>query len=453
MAAAKTPTPADVLKLGQQVATIKASLPPKQWAKFVKLAHSRGHTIGGELSTAPSALKEKTAASIKDQAAKTVAAAYAPATAALTTREAAISNLDAKRKSDDASYNLWLSGETDKLNAQAQAADTAIATQQQSIADTTKTAIAAARADSLARVGAQAGTVSDPTQSTALDTSAADTAETSKIAAAQTQTAGLAGVGANSAVLAKASLLAQQAAREATRQGDTWKAIGDVAADRNTLTGSQAKDTLAETDSLTTANATNVSATRDSDLAAASLGEKQDDLAQQITAANQKYKLDTAKYTLDQWKAKNAATVAQAKVDLGYAGISSREGIAAANRALNEKLAKIKAKGTAKKPTITTQERGIYDSIKKAQSLYDRWDKNNAVPVAQRAQKLRDMNFDEGVIEVAHAIAVNGGVMPQAARVKARKLGLVHSGYFYPPTATDVNSTISTPELGQSGHS
>lgn len=433
---AKTPNPNDVLKLGQEVATIKANMPAKRWAKFVKLAHDRGHTISGELRGGPDALKERTAASLKAEAQKNIADAYAPATKALSTREAAIGYLDEKRKADDASYRTWLTGETEKLNAQAAAADATLSTQQTNIAQETAAAIKAARADSLARVSQAAGNVSDPRQSAALDTTAADEVATKHVAAAREQTAALNKIGADSRSLSTTSLLAQQGAREATRAGDTLKARSELESDRTKMLSEQAAATVAKIDDLVKNNQSIAQANRESDLAGASLGLKQQDAAQAVLDANRKYKLEQAKFGLDKWKAENADVVARAKVDLGYDEIKSREGVAAARRKLDEKLTKIRAAGKAKSKGVTQDERDLYRGVDTVRGLFLRWDKNNAVPLAERDQHLRDMGYDDATINAARDLARNDNTPSTSTRALLRKIGIKHTGYFWPPVQT-----------------
>lgn len=432
------PTPADVLRLGAQTAAIKASMPKKRWAKFVKLAHARGFTINAMLSDSPDALKERTTASLRAEAQKTVTAAYAPADKALTTRQAAIGILDDKRKTDDAAYRQWLSGEVGKLDAQAKAADASLASQQQSIQDGLATSIAASHADSMKRAAA-VSSVSDPAQSTALDTSAADTHSAQRAAAATQQTATLAKVGGDARVLANASLLSQQSARESQRIGETLKALADVSSSRDKLNSDKAGALTSQLDTLTQRNTTIAQGNRDAQLAGASLGLKQDELAQTVADATRKYNLEQKKFGLDQWKATHAAEVAKAKVQLGYDQIASREGVAAAKRKLDERLAKIRAaqKRTTqndKKKGVTTEERSLYRNVTTAEGIIARWHKNNTYPPDQIRQQLRSQfGLDDITIDVANDLWANGGHLSNSGRVKARKLGIIHSGYFWKP--------------------
>jgi hypothetical protein len=443
MAKTKAPSTADILRLGPEAAALKASMPPKRWKNFVKQTHKRGNTIGGALSSAPDSLKERTASSLKAEAQRTIGEAYAPAEKTLSTREKALGYLDEKRKSDDANYRLWLSGEVGKINAQATAADTALATQQKTIADETATAIAASRADSLARVAAANGNVSDPTQSTALDTSAADAASTARVGAAREHTANIIKIGDDARTLSTAAIQGQQAARESEGATAVRKSYAELHADRMKLDVAKAGDTADKITSLMERNMANVAGTREADLAAGSLNLKREDAAQAIKDADRKYRLETRKTSLAEWKAKNADEVDRAKVKLGYDGIASREGQKAADRALDRELAKRRsrdkaldrdAKGGKDKPKVTQGERDLYRRVTNAKSYLDRWHANGAVLPEQMRQRLKtDFDIDDTTIDIAEDLRQNKGVLSQSARVKARKLGIVHSGYFWPP--------------------
>lgn len=441
--------PDDVLRLGPQVAAIKASMPAKRWKKFVKVAHARGHTVGSELSDTPNALKERTAESLREEARKSVATAYAPAQKELSQREAAIGYLKTKRDTDNASYRTWLSGEVEKLNAQAKAADATLATQQSTIATETKTAIEAARADSLKRLQDQPGALNP----SGVDTSAADAATTAHIGAAREQTAAITKIGEDARTLATAAVQGQQAAREAAMQGDTWKALADAASDRLKLKTEMGGATLDRTSDLIARNADLVKSNREADLAAASLGLKEKDLSQQIKEANRKYKLETAKQSLAEWKAQNADEVARAKVKLGYDEISSREGVASARRKLDKELAKIRAadkKSDKDKPKgVSKDERDLYQNITHVQGILTRWDQNNAVPIEQRDRNLLDQGFDTETIAIARALARNNGILPEAMRARVRKLGVVHSGYFWAPLSGAAQPVPSGGNLGR----
>lgn len=443
------PKPMDVLRLGAQAASLKASMPPKRWKKYVKAAHKQGYTVRAQASGGPNALKERTPSSLRKEAQKTVAATYAPARKELSTREAAIGHLDQKRAADDASYRNWLTGETEKLDAQARAADTALASQQQAISDGNETAMAAAKQDSLQRMGAVAGNVSDPKTSTALDTTAADQRSRDSIADRRSLTADLTKIGEDARGMSRASLIAQQSAREAGRQADTYKAMAEVSTDREKLVLEQAANAATMVQSLMADNVAKVKSNREFNLAAGELGQKQDDLAADIAEANRKFRLEEKKFSLDAWVKKNAVLADRAKLQLGYDQIKARKGEKAADQAMRVWVEKYKARQRAsegdkdraakgkKKGGIKQTERDLYSDVQSAQGLITRmhadWNakKPGAIAPGDQRQHLRSKY---GLGDLLIDVAVDANRHPglsSAGRAKARKLGITHVGYFF----------------------
>src|SRR5689334_9102231 len=104
----KTGSVADQIRLGSDVAAVKANTRPNIWKQIVRQAHARGFTVAGVLSGQPDALKERTKSSLKTQAMKTVADAYAPSLEDNSRLADRVRALDAKRQSDNAFYNQWL---------------------------------------------------------------------------------------------------------------------------------------------------------------------------------------------------------------------------------------------------------------------------------------------------------------------------------------------------------
>lgn len=453
MAKVKQPSAAAVLHYGRDVATIRANTKPKQWRQFVKFAHRQGHTVAGQLSGAPAPLMERTGASIRKEALRTVGTAYKPVMAALNQRESANKFLDAKRAEDDASYRQWLLGQTGLLDAQSRAADATLASQQQSIAQDLTTAQAAARADSLKRVAAAAGNVSDPQQSTALDTGAADTRSAELVANAREHTAALDKIGSDARTMSRAAVLATAAVAAATHQADSYQTEAQIAADRSTATQARAKDTMGMIQDLNTANVTNAQNNREADLAGAELGVKQQSLAATVQAANQKYQLDQAKFKLDRWKARNANTVARAKIKLGYDHIAATAGQKAADRALNKWLTQYREAQANKRNAnsnatsranardrlggkggggVTPAERVLYRNVETARSLIVQMQRQN-LPHQKIVDRLRSQNFDASLIGVAFGLVANNGQLTPDVSGTARRMGILHPGYFWKP--------------------
>lgn len=423
----------DIVRYGAAAATLKASVKPRQWHQIVKFAHKNGYTVRSAVSDTPNILKERTVGSLRNEALRTVAKTYRPAEKALDTRQQAIMFTDAKRKADDASYRQWLAGETEKLDAQARAADSTLATEQQGIQTDVENSMAAAKADSLKRIAAQTGTVSNPAQSTSLDMTAADQASRERVANARQRSNDVATIAEGSRGVANASLLAQQSANEASRQADTWKALADVADDRNKLTFQRAADAANAVQHALDNEVSKAQSNTQTDLAAAELGVKQQTLAEQVKEATQKFGLAKAQFSLDTWKAHHGAAVDAAKIQLGYAGIKERKGKAAADRALKVWLQKQSNRQHAKdraqkgrlakgKNGVTTDERKVYRSVQTAAAMLAK---------GRSRVYLRQQGVDDGLIQLAENYNANGGHLNAAGAALARKVGITHVGYFF----------------------
>lgn len=436
----------DVLRLGQEGAGLKGSMSRKRWKRFVKAAHDRGYTVRSAASDTPDALKERTRSSLQKEAASTIAAMYAPARKELSQRETSIGFLNQKRADDDAKYRQWLMGETDKLEAQARAADETLAKQQGDIARDHETATKAALADSMQRMGATPGNVSDPSQSAALaDTKDADDASSSKIASARNFTADTAKIGEDSRQLTRASLIAQQGARDASRQGDTWRAMAEVASDREKLVLQQAADAASLVQDLFSQNAEKVKGAREFDLARVELGQKADSLAAEVAEANRKFRLEEKKFDLERFTARNKVLVDQAKIQLGYDQIENTQGKQKADAELRKWVERYKARQRVKenrddpkKGGITTEERTLYRDVlsasRKIAGLNADWKagkKGAIAPAKHRNYLMNEYGLDEATINVALDLYRNGGKLSSSGRAQARKLGITHVGYFF----------------------
>jgi hypothetical protein len=425
----------DIMKYGKSIASYKAGVSPKKWKAIVKYAHSKGHTVAGQLSGRPAPLMERTPSSLRKQAQSTVGAAYKPVLAELDRRSLAAKFLQDKRAADDTAYRTWMLGEVDKLDAQARAADTTLATQQQQIATDLTEAQKAARADSLQRAAQTAGNVSDPSQSTALDQTAADTRSQQQVANQRELTAGMTKVGADANQISRAALIATAAVREASRTADNWKTLAGIDSDRMQALGEQKKDTVGMLSDLRNAEVTKAQANREADQADATLGIKQAGLANTIAQANRTYRLQNRKYELDRWKAKNAARVADAKVQLGYDQIKASKGQKAADRALDKWVERYRAKNKAKTEKAKTggvdkDERKLYRQTETLRGLIVREHEKGTDPSKIR-QKLRRQGFDDVMITLAEDLRRHSGVPSAAGRAAAKRIGILHPGYFW----------------------
>ena len=462
-----------IMRYGTEIATLKANTKPKQWKRFVKFAHKQGHTVAGQLSGAPAPLMERTPSSIRKQAVKTVGRAYKPVYKDLSQQEAATKFLATKRADDDASYRTWLLGETDKLAAQSRAADATLNSQQQSIAQDLNANQAAAKADSLQRMAGAAGNVSNPQQSAALDTSAADARSAALVASGREQTAALDKIGEDAQTMTRGAMLATAAVAAATHQADTYKTQAQIAADRFAAKQAQAKDTEGLTQDLRNANVTNAQNTREFGLAQGELHAKQKSLAEQVREANQKYRLDHAKFKLDKWKARHADAVANAKIKLGYDQIKATKGQKAADRALNKWLTKYREgqantrndadnatsrannkdsnkAGADGKKGVTQDERDLFRKVETARGLITRAITKGRT-AEQYQQGLRKAGYDDATIALADALVMNNGRLPANMRGPAKRIGILHPNYFWKPPRTSGGGrpdTAGNPNVG-----
>ncbi len=294
---------ADILRLGGQVASIKASAKPKAWRRFVKSAHKRGFTVSGALSSAPDPLKERTRSSLVKEARHTVSKAYAPARTELTQRESRIRAMDAKRQGDEAHYREWLSAKTNEIQASARAADQTLADQQAKIQADTKAAYESAQSEGQAAVGQTAGNVSDPSKSTALDFSQEAATAGALVGNARQQTASLIGTGEQAMQNASASNIAMSAAAEAKRQSDTWSALGEVTDERTKLVLEQGAKSAEQVANLLAGEANKAQSNREFGAAAQKLG-----LDQQKVNLDVAETRDKKKQVNDEFQAKYGVT-------------------------------------------------------------------------------------------------------------------------------------------------
>lgn len=190
------PSGADVVRIGLQAATTKASLPHKEWAAMVKAAHGKGYTIADAINPdIPDALKARTKTSLRTQANQTVQEAYAPQIAELDRQSTQAAGLRAKRVSDESAFNTWFAQQQSESNARIQdaqqryeavAGQAADPNQQGSIAQTSLANTAQLNAD------VQKGASGDMSNSVYLKDAAAreqarrDAADRTKVAAVQT---------------------------------------------------------------------------------------------------------------------------------------------------------------------------------------------------------------------------------------------------------------------------
>lgn len=117
------PDPGDVVRIGLQAATAKANLPHSQWASIVNAAHQKGYTVASAIDPqVPDALKARTKSSLRTQADQTVTQAYKPQEAQLDYATQQANGLQAKRISDESSFNSWFAQKQAEQNDRIQKA-------------------------------------------------------------------------------------------------------------------------------------------------------------------------------------------------------------------------------------------------------------------------------------------------------------------------------------------
>lgn len=432
------PSRDDVLRLGQDVAQAKANMGRKRWSKFVKIAHARGHTVRSELDTSlPGPLKERTDSSIRDEAQRTVGDAYKPVMQELDRRALAQKYRDDADAAAEANYRTWLQGESDKLDAQARAADATLAAQQSQIATDLNAAQKAGAADSMQRMAQTAGNVSDPAQSTALttDRAAADQRSRELVANARGHTAEVMKIGSNAGSVSRAAVIATAAVREATRVAESYKSQAQINADRSQALTGQAKDTADLLRQMRAGEVDKAQRNREFGLAQGELGVKAQGIEADAQAAKDKLKLESKKFDLDKWKAEHADEVDRLKVQMGYDRIKASQGQAAADRALRKQIAdqahrdRVAARND-KEHGVSKDERKLYQDTETARGLIARWHQKGKNPLSLR-QHLRNMGVSDPMIDVANDLWRNHGKLSPAGVAKAHALGILHAGYFW----------------------
>ena len=425
----------DILRLGSDVAQVKASMSKGAWRKLVKMAHGRGHTVASELSNTPGPLKERTDSSLRDEAQRTIADSYKPVMQELDRRSLAMKYRTQADDAAEANYRTWLMGETDKLDAQARAADTTLTTQQSQIATDLNAAQKAAQVDSMAKMAQTAGNVSDPSQSTALDQSAADAHSREQVANARQHTADVMKIGADANQISRTALIGTLAVREATRKAQDFKDRGQIDSDRLQALASQGKDAADLLRQLREREVSKAQSNREFGLAQGELGVKADSIAQQAKEAQAKLDLEKDKFDLAKWEAKHKAEADRMKVQLGYDKIKAEQGQKAADRALRKAIEAQKHKDRVaaqrdKEHGIDKDERRLYADVETARGLIARWHQKGKNPMKLR-QHLRNMGVSDPMIDVANDLWRNHGKLSPAGVAKAHALGILHAGYFW----------------------
>lgn len=419
----------DELRLGPQVAAVKRQTNPKAWAKFVKSAHKRGVTVSGALSGQPPALQERTRSSLLSEAKKTVSTSYEPAAKVLDEQQRRVGALDAKRKEDDDYYKNWLVAKQETFNAQARSAQTRLDGIQREIADTTKQGGIDMQTAAQETAQAAPGTVSDMAQSKAIGALSADAkAANDRVANTRAATAAMGPSIELGLQTLNTSALANAAARRAKGDAETQKATTAILDERVKLAAAQASDGVKEFTRLLDGEVSKAASNRDFGAAAEKLGLEGQKL-------NAKVLQDAKTYDLKVASAADKRASDAAKLKLGYDALVSKEGQAAADRALRAQLAADKAAGGAGKPKKTTaSERRLSGSgIKTVTSALPILKRLLATPKGtgegQRSRTVKEIMIEKGfsgvMIDIAADLNHNKGKLSKAGRQKARSIGII----------------------------
>jgi hypothetical protein len=356
----RDPTLPEILRLGAEVAQIKASMRPQQWQKLRHDAQQGGYTIQGYLSGVPDSLKERNAQSINQEAQRNVSSVYKPVLADLDNQTRQANALADKRKADNAVYQQWLVNQYDKIDAQSTAADQALQARQQQIAQGSSAAWTAAQQNAYAQAGATPGNVSNPQDSTALASLApAAGMAGDQVAAARQQSSDIISANDKLAGDARGSALAQVALMEAQRTSDLWKSLGDIRDTRTKTVAQRGADLLSEKTRLQDTETSKAQNNREFTAAAEKLKLDSETARQNALNDARDYKLKTQTFSLEKWKAKNTAAVEQAKIDLGYDQIVAREGQKEADRQLDRDLANQTSRDKAKQRAATAHQKQL----------------------------------------------------------------------------------------------
>ncbi len=426
----KRPRLVDTVRYGEELASLKRNK-PQQWARLQAIAKRRGVTVPALVSGAPAALQERTPAGIRRQATKTIAAAYEPQAAALSRRERANAALATKQSQDAAAYRMWLDGQVGLLRAQAGAADVALQKTHARINDDLVKAQAATAQEMAASLASVKG--GDPTQSKALAAVPAAQAQgLERVAAAREHSATLQGIGAESMEVANAALLATASTQEALNHAAENKRAGELGAARTDLAARRGADTLDLELKLDESNRATAQAAREFNLAASQLGLKRQELGLDLKKARLDYKLKKREFNFKVWQEKNKVQADRLKRKIEYDKIASREGIAAADRALRQEAERWDQAhpnaGSGGGGGTTAGERKdsrqTYNDIQTAKTILaaklGRMSERQA-----RLEMIRNQGVSDVVVDVALDLLRHNGKLSRAGVRKAKAAGVL----------------------------
>lgn len=248
-----SPTPGQQVeqaRLGARAYAFKRKASPKVWKNLVSIAHKKGFSVDDFLdNTTPDPLKPRTQQSLRDQAQKTVTSSYAPDTASLSARDKQIRAIDSSRALADQQYTSWLTARAGELQTHAAAADQAMQSAATALQQGTINAVQGLGAQVQSHADAMnPGNVSagQTDQNVAGQVAAEGSRDIQTVGAALGTLNNYAGSEAQHQADMSNSNMAQMAALDASRQSDTWKALTNLASDRDALKLKEAGDIQGE---------------------------------------------------------------------------------------------------------------------------------------------------------------------------------------------------------------
>lgn len=426
---------ADKIRLGAQVASAKASMTPAQWKKVVHGAHAGGYTVAGVLSGAPEALRPRLQSSLKKEAARSVADAYKPVLADLDTQESRVKAWDSKRADDNKAYGAWLATQNQTLQTDNIAAQTQLATAAKTSRDGLSAAWDTIQQQSKANT---AGGVSDPGQSAAL--AQVGNARTAAETNAQTQYDGAIAslkTGGNSTTETLAAINSSFAASaDAARRTDISQALSSIRDDRTKATIQKATDYLTQFSKLKDGEVTKAQNLMDSDIAAQSLGVKEQQLDLDKTKVNHGIHNDNVKNAIAQQNADVAA--GKLRLDEGKADLDGDGKLTSKDYDLKKKIDAKYKPGTKGGPSAGDESysrklqgylSSTYTGLVGLHSDYSK-DPSKAKQTGHTPDRFRSILAKRGakneLISLAEDARKNGGKLSAAGRKKARQLGILH---------------------------
>jgi hypothetical protein len=421
--------PVDTLRLGASVAQAKASTTPAQWKSIVSAAHKRGFTMESFLdASTPETLKARTQDYLKTQATKQTAAAYAPVYAELDSQKRRLDAWDQKRKDDNTAYSAWLATQNAKVSADSHATIEALNTSNQQARSTVTSAWDAVQQgtkDALA--GAQQVTNPGDSKSLAQVGDARKASEGSAdvtfSAAAEKLKNQTGNQGTNEQIINSSFLRSA----EASRQGDTSKALNDLFDKRTTAKIGQAKDYLTSFTNLLGNEQSKAQAKADNDLAAKAYHLKEDQFKLDTTKVNHDIAVGT-RATRDA-KEERSIKRAQLALDKGKADLNSDGVVDQKDYELKQKItAQYSQKGKkgdkgatdGAKATSTNMLRTV--SFVKSKILG--YNQSKQYKGKERA-RLHQLGYDDLVIDVAQDLVNNKGKLSAHGVAKAKRLGIL----------------------------